>query len=117
MEPDRLFAALAHPLRLRMLLLLLAEGELCVCELTHAMGAAQPMVSRHLAQMREVGLVQDRRAGLWIHYRLHPDLPQWARDALAAVADGLGRSEPHRSDRAALATMGNRPEGRAACCS
>ena len=51
-----LFSALAHEIRLRSLLLLQAEGELCVCELTHTLGLSQPMISRHLALLREAGL-------------------------------------------------------------
>ncbi|BCU06976.1 hypothetical protein Atep_16530 [Allochromatium tepidum] len=68
--PRDLFTALAQDTRLRCLLLLATQGELCVCELTQATGVVQPHVSRHLAQLRELGLVQDRRDGLWVHYRL-----------------------------------------------
>jgi ArsR family transcriptional regulator len=110
---DSFFTALAHPLRLRALLLIRQEGEVCVCELTHCFGVAQPLVSRHLAQLREAGLVLDRREGVWIHYRLHPDLPAWAAQVLAATAEGLAGSSPHRDDRAVLAAMPNRPTR---CC-
>ena len=76
---DDFFPALADPTRLRCLLLLASEGELCVCELTHALDVSQPKISRHLATLREAGIVDDRREGLWIHYRIHHDLPAWAR--------------------------------------
>ena len=46
----------------------------------------QPKVSRHLGVLRAAGLVATRREGLWIHYRIHPDLPEWARTVLVAVA-------------------------------
>ena len=69
-SPDSLFAAMAHETRLRALMLLVGEGELCVCELTHALGLSQPHVSRHLAQLRELGLVRDRREGTWVYYRI-----------------------------------------------
>lgn len=108
-SPDTLFTALAHPTRLRCLLLLLAHDELCVCELTHAIGAAQPNMSRHLAQLREAGLVSDRREGLWIHYRLNPDLPGWVAAVLRDTADGVAHTAPFAHDRAALAQMPNRP--------
>jgi len=114
LEPDEFFSALAHPLRLRALLLMRAESELCVCELTHALGASQPMVSRHLAQLRAAGVADDRRQGLWIYYRLHPDLPDWARAVLDAAATGLAANAPFAADRAALADMPNRPG--ASCC-
>jgi ArsR family transcriptional regulator len=113
-EPEAFFTALSHPLRLRALLLLLTEGELCVCELTHALGASQPMVSRHLAQLRAAGIADDRRQGLWIYYRLHPDLPDWARSALDATAAGVAGEPPFAADRAALGEMPNRPGTR--CC-
>ncbi|MEW8586707.1 MAG: metalloregulator ArsR/SmtB family transcription factor, partial [Candidatus Thiodiazotropha sp.] len=67
-NPDSVFSALANSMRLRCILLLLKHRELCVCELTHAIGAAQPTMSRNLAQLREVGLVSDRRKGQWIYY-------------------------------------------------
>jgi ArsR family transcriptional regulator len=104
-----LFNALAHDTRLRCLLLLLEFDELCVCELTYAIGAAQPHMSRHLGQLREAGLVVDRREGLWIHYRINPALPDWARQVLEATAAGNRGREPFVNDAAALAAMPNRP--------
>jgi ArsR family transcriptional regulator len=90
------------------------HGELCVCELTHALGLSQPKVSRHLAYLRDAGVVADRRQGVWVYYRLHPDLPAWAMDVLAASAEGLAAAEPFRSDQQTLAQMPNRPG--APCC-
>jgi len=107
--PESLFSALAHPTRLRCLLLLLEHRELCVCELTHAIGAAQPSISRHLAQLREAELVSDRREGLWIHYRITPDLPQWVTNVLKHTAKGVSQTAPFADDLAALAAMPNRP--------
>mgnify|MGYP001812252216 FL=1 len=104
-----LFSALAHPTRLRCLLLLLEHQELCVCELTHAIGAAQPNISRHLAQLREAELVSDRREGLWIHYRINADLPKWVTNVLKQTAKGVNQTAPFADDPAALAAMPNRP--------
>lgn len=114
LDPETLFKALADPTRLRCLLLLLREGEPCVCELVHALGAAQPKISRHLAVLREAGLLLDRRAGLRIHYRIHPALPGWALGVLRETAAGVGDSPPFVEDREALAEMPNRPGAR--CC-
>lgn len=108
-DPVKFFAALSHELRLRALVLLRQQGELCVCELMHALGVSQPMISRHLAQLREAGVVQDRREGQWIYYQLHPQLPQWANDALAAAMQGVTGREPYSADQASLAAMPNRP--------
>ncbi len=109
-----LFRTLADPTRLRCVMLLQREGELCVCELTHALGESQPKISRHLAQLREAGLVAARREGVWIHYKLHPELPAWAADILAATAAGAASQAPFCHDHAALREMPNRPG--ASCC-
>lgn len=108
--PTEFFAALANDTRLRVVMLLLREGELCVCELTGAIGASQPHVSRHLAQLREMTLVADRRAGTWIYYRIHPNLPAWALGVLQQIADGLAGSPPFAEDAGRLATLANRPD-------
>ena len=99
---EELFRALADPTRLRALLLLHAEGELCVCDLTHALKLSQPKMSRHLANLRAAGLVVDRRDGQWIHYHIDPQLPAWVHGVLATVARANGTASPFRSDRAAL---------------
>jgi len=109
---DLFFRALADPTRLRCLALLEKEGELCVCELTHALGLVQPKISRHLAQLREARVVVDRRQGLWVHYQIDPELPAWAREVLRAAVRGLGTSEPFASDRKALKQMAGRPSAR-----
>jgi ArsR family transcriptional regulator len=90
-------------------MLLAAEEELCVCEFTQALGLAQPAISRHLALLREAGIVLDRREGLWIHYRLHPDLPPWAMDVLQATAKGVSGQAPFADDHKVLTDMPNRP--------
>jgi len=65
----RLFKALADETRLR-ILALLREGELCVCDLMAVLNLPQSTVSRHLAYLRNAGLVEDRRRGVWMFYRL-----------------------------------------------
>lgn len=66
----RLMKALAEPTRLRLAALLAAKGELCVCMLAGALGAPEFKVSRHLGVMRGAGLVEARRQGTWMYYRL-----------------------------------------------
>ena len=68
-EPELLFKTLSDPTRLR-LLNLLAEEEVCVCDLHGTLGLDQPKVSRHLAQLRRAGMVDVERDGKWMHYRL-----------------------------------------------
>lgn len=114
MQPIEFFAALANDTRLRCMTLLLRHEELCVCELTHALGASQPHISRHLAHLRASGMVVDRRAGLWVFYGINPELPAWAKTALQNTATGIACSHPFAEDEKALLSMPNRP-GRACC--
>ena len=107
--PSVLYSSIAHEIRLRCLLLLLQHDELCVCELTHAIGAAQPTISRHLAHLREAELVRGRRQGLWIHYRVNPELPAWVTNVLQETAQGASGLTPFAEDLNALTNMPNRP--------
>lgn len=76
--PLDLFKNLADETRLGIVLLLRAQGECCVCELTAILQQTQPKVSRHLAMLRNSGVLNDRREGKWIYYRLSPHMPAWA---------------------------------------
>ena len=111
---DSLFRLLADNTRLRSLMLLTEHTELCVCELTHALELSQPKISRHLAQIRDSGLVQDRREGLWVYYRLHPDLPEWVETILQQTWQATSQTTPFLNDQQNLSDMPNRPG--AACC-
>lgn len=66
---ERLFLALADRTRLR-LLNLMREGEICVCFFTQVLGESQPKISRHLAYLRNAGIVKARRDGKWVHYSI-----------------------------------------------
>lgn len=114
LSPITLFKALADETRARIALLVMQEGELCVCELTCALGEIQPKVSRHLALLRQVGLLADRRKGQWIYYRLHPELPDWVPAMLQPVL--TANAEWLRGDTERLTTMGDRPARQAMCC-
>jgi len=88
---DRLFRAFSDPTRLR-ILSLLRRGELCVCELVGVLGVPQPTASRHLAYLRRAGLVEARKDGLWMHYRLTTPksaLHQKLLDCLACCLDDV----------------------------
>ncbi|MDF1499651.1 MAG: metalloregulator ArsR/SmtB family transcription factor [Anaerolineales bacterium] len=98
-----LFKALAHPIRLQILQVLLEEGEACVCHMEARLDQRQAYISQHLAKLREVGLVEDRREGLNVFYALSlggiNDLLEEARKVgvEAARADGVNlRFEPIR---------------------
>ena len=68
-EIARFLDAMTDPTRLR-LLRLLRQEELCVCELVDTLRMPQYKISRHLRNLRAVGLVEARRDGRWMHYRL-----------------------------------------------
>ena len=113
-ETKAFFSALANDIRLRCLVLLQLEGELCVCELTHALNLAQPVISRHLALLRDAELVNDRRVGQWIYYSIHPELDNWAKEVLQITARANKKVSPYADDLSTLNSMANRPGS--ACC-
>lgn len=98
--PDlvRLLQALGDPTRLR-LLNLLRGGEICVCYFVEILGEPQPKVSRHLAYLRRAGLVDVRREGKWMHYKLAAT----AHNAvLESILDDIKDDRQMRRDRLAL---------------
>ncbi len=98
-----LHEACGDPARLR-LLNLLAGGELCVCDLVELTGESQPFVSRHLARLREAGLVSVERRGKFAYYQL-AELGSHAQRQLDAVLDSLHAADPRlRRERDAAAT-------------
>ena len=109
-----ILAALADPIRLRSLALMARGGELCVCELTHALQVGQPTISKHLASLREAGLVKDRRHAQWVFNAIASDLPPWVEAMLSATLAGLGDDPRLAEDAERLRTMPARPPRRRA---
>jgi len=118
---ETIFKALADRTRLRILGLLL-DGEVCVCHIHESLSLPQPKISRHLAYLRRAGLVDTRKDGLWVHYRLaRMDDP-----VMQALVDAAGHAIGHlasgEKDRRRLAQRVERPVRRqiplipAACC-
>lgn len=105
---DQIFAALSDRLRLRCVLLLAREGELCVCELVQALDVVQPKVSRHLATLRTADIVAARREAQWLHYRLNPDRPSWLSRVIDAACAGSARDSDHLADLQRLANSTKR---------
>ncbi|WP_153912936.1 metalloregulator ArsR/SmtB family transcription factor [Shewanella sp. TC10] len=99
LEPISLFKSLTDPIRLSIVMLLIAEKELCVCEFTEALDVVQPKISRNLALLKTAGIVVNRRQGQWIYYSIDEQLPDWAKQVLvetykgnkALVADALSK--------------------------
>lgn len=107
MEQQIFFDALGDPIRRRILTMLLDTNECCVCEMHGALDSSQPKVSRHLAVLREAGLVLARREGVWMHYRIHPDLPAWAYRVLLHMKDGMPPLPASESQTCAPASCSN----------
>ena len=114
MNPEHFYKALADDTRLRSLLLITQYKELCVCELTEALNETQPKISRHLAQLRKNGILNDRRQGQWVFYQLHPELPSWAKQVLEITLDNQIMWLKSNVDQ--LETMGGRPKRTGSCC-
>jgi ArsR family transcriptional regulator len=108
-EMERLFQALGDATRLRILGLLLT-GEVCVCNMHEALKIPQPKASRHLAYLRRAGLVETRRDGLWIHYRLATLDDPILESIVAAVSHALTHADAVRRDADRLRKSG------VACC-
>ncbi|KTG26364.1 ArsR family transcriptional regulator [Idiomarina sp. WRN-38] len=110
----QVFKCLSDETRLMLVLLIAKEQSLCVCEMTYALEESQPKVSRHLAQLRQCGLLMDQREGQWVYYRLAPQLPAWAQSIIESAAQGSAVQLNALTQR--LARMGDRPARRAALC-
>ena len=102
MQLSQLTKTLSDETRLRILMLLTKSEELCVCQFTQILDLSQPKVSRHLGVLREVGLLQDRKSGLWVYYRLHKDLPDWVLTTLSTLQVAATNQEPYKNDTVLL---------------
>jgi len=114
LQADDVYSVLSHPMRLRALILIHQTNELCVCELTYALDLAQPVVSRHLAQLKEAGLLCSRRQGLWVYYCINEAIPQWVSQLIHVTCTGIAYSSPYQDDLQTLNQMADRPNQ--ACC-
>ena len=100
-ELATLFKGLSDETRLR-ILALLRDGEVCVCHIHAALQLPQPTVSRHLAYLRRSGLVEARREGIWMHYRLAVIRSPVLNQVLHAALHALTHAEVTASDAVRL---------------
>lgn len=82
----RIHKALAHPARSR-ILALLRGGELCVCQLNTVIGLAGSTMSAHLGELKDAGLLAERKAGRWVHYRIETE--SWVEPLLETLWTAL----------------------------
>lgn len=98
---EKFFLALSDRTRLR-LLHLMGDDEVCVCFFTEVLGAPQPTISRHLAYLRQAGVVSARREGKWMHYRVVPPADEHAARIFAEVKIWLSQQPEMQRDRKRL---------------
>lgn len=91
-EMENLYISLSDKTRLR-LLNLMREDEICVCFFTEVLDESQPKISRHLAYLRKAELVEARREGKWIHYRIKFPENAFAREILYDTLEWLKSDE------------------------
>jgi len=84
--------------RLRLLMLLVNGEELCVCQLKDVLKLSQPKISRHLAILREAEILQDRKSGLWVYYRLNTNVPDWIYKSLKILHKASLEQAPYSDD-------------------
>lgn len=95
---ETVFKALSDKTRLR-ILALLGTSEVCVCHIHDTLGLAQPTASRHLAYLRRTGLVDARREGVWMHYKVSTSLDPVVRGVVDAAVNALTHEPVTSSDR------------------
>ena len=111
MQAIDLFKALSDVTRLKMVMLIQLEGELCVCELMVALCDSQPKISRHLAQLKRMGLLLDRKQKQWVYYRLNPELKDWMQKVIIEACENSEQFLIENKNK--LAAMSDRPSN---CC-
>ena len=91
----KLFTLLSEPVRLN-ILAMLSGGELCVCKINASLNLPQSTVSRHLALLRLHGIVETRRMGTWMHYRLARESWQkeWRAILELAISEAAAKFQP-----------------------
>lgn len=110
MRQTAIFQTLGDEIRLRALLLIAASGELCICELVRALDEPQPKISRHMANLRDSGILTARRHAQWVFYGLNTDLDDWQKRLIEAVIEGARNDPVAFGDRQRLAAMQGRPQ-------
>ena len=106
-DMELFFQALGDTTRLR-LLNLMDDQEICVCYFVEILGQSQPKISRHLAYLRRAGIVEARREGKWMHYRIVMPPNIGATQVLRQTLAWLKEEKAMMADRARLSK---------ACCS
>ncbi len=97
-----IFKALSEPIRVRILVLLLNKGELCVCDLVDTLNLSQSVTSRHLAYLRNNNIVSARREGVWMYYQLTDYAQSELLPVFHFMLDNLADNKVIQTDLATL---------------
>jgi ArsR family transcriptional regulator len=88
LQTAELMKALADPTRLTMIASLWkAKQAICICDFTAGLELSQPTISHHMARLRDAGLVEAEKDGIWVYYRLRSDLSPATRQLLARLVN------------------------------
>lgn len=77
--------ALSDPTRLKIVQLLNQKQALCVCDIISELDQPQPTISRHLNQLKQIGILESERKGTWIWYSISQELPSWGKGVIGAL--------------------------------
>ena len=77
--------ALSDPTRLKIVQLLNQKQALCVCDIISQLNQPQPTISRHLNQLKQIGILESERKGTWIWYSISQELPSWGKAVIGAL--------------------------------
>lgn len=83
--PHEFFKALGDPTRLSIIQLLNEKQSLCVCDIIDILNQPQPTISRHLNQLKTIGILTSERKGTWIWYAIDKDLSDWCNTVITAL--------------------------------
>jgi ArsR family transcriptional regulator len=97
----KLFRALGDETRVR-IVALLVHGELCVCHVEEALGLSQPNCSRQLGILKSAGIVDSRRDGTWVYYRITEQEHESVTSVLGVLTKTFGAEKSLRADHARL---------------
>nr|WP_313426755.1 metalloregulator ArsR/SmtB family transcription factor [Moraxella sp.] len=85
MNKTEFLKALSDPTRLKIVQLLNQKQALCVCDIISELDQPQPTISRHLNQLKQIGILESERKGTWIWYSISQELPSWGKAVIGAL--------------------------------
>ena len=106
---NEFFKTLSDETRLRCLVLIFENNELCVCELIHSLELPQSKISRHLSILKLNKVIRQRREGQWVLYSMHPELSVSHKKIIRLAIQELKNTIPFKNDNQRLASMQDRP--------